>query len=247
VRLLVGLTLLLLCGCSHRSSGVAVVEADPAKVNPALEGELVHFVGFATAQVELEDPEFKVHAAALRLDRVVEMLQWRQVVHYVDVSTNHGKSHYTRRHLNYDKGWFPYPMDSSHFERKNGHQNPPFPFLSKKFLSSTIEVQGYALPARMFNPVEAGRTTEIASDVQLPASVQLKREGQMLYSGNPSVASMGDLRVHWQQLDAGAYSLIGKQSGTSLVPYPSQSGPGILLVQSGSHTAAEMLAAAKKS
>ena len=55
-----------------------VVAADPAAVDAAKEGRLVHLIGLADPRGELADPAFAVSARALRLRRKVEMYQWRQ-------------------------------------------------------------------------------------------------------------------------------------------------------------------------
>ena len=51
---------------------------DPARVDLANDGKLVHVSGDLKAGAPLADPDFAVSATALRLVRVVEMYQWKE-------------------------------------------------------------------------------------------------------------------------------------------------------------------------
>ena len=58
-----------------------VVTIEPARVDPANEGKLVHVNGEVKAVAPLRDPEFRVAVTALRLIRTVEMYQWKEEEH----------------------------------------------------------------------------------------------------------------------------------------------------------------------
>ena len=55
-----------------------VVLVDPARVDPANDGKLVHLSGDLKPGAPLTDPDFTVSATALRLVRTVEMYQWKE-------------------------------------------------------------------------------------------------------------------------------------------------------------------------
>ena len=55
-----------------------VVSVDPARVDPANDGKLVHLSGDLKPGAPLTDPDFTVSATALRLVRKVEMYQWKE-------------------------------------------------------------------------------------------------------------------------------------------------------------------------
>ena len=55
-----------------------VVPVDPARVDPANDGKLVHLSGDLKPGAPLADPDFTVSATALRLVRTVEMYQWKE-------------------------------------------------------------------------------------------------------------------------------------------------------------------------
>src|SRR5690349_3983915 len=57
-----------------QEGAASVVTVDSKAVNPATDGQLVHFTGDAAGQT-LADPEFGVSRDAIHLRRVVEMYQ----------------------------------------------------------------------------------------------------------------------------------------------------------------------------
>ena len=56
----------------------AVVSVQADKVDPANEGKLVHVTAKADTKDVLTDPLFKISSTAIRLERRVEMYQWKQ-------------------------------------------------------------------------------------------------------------------------------------------------------------------------
>ncbi|HNW92207.1 MAG TPA: hypothetical protein PKM88_04770, partial [bacterium] len=93
IKNLVGAVLLVLISvavifgnesCSERQAdnlaagAAAVVEAEANTVNPANEGKLVHVTGTAATTENLVDPQFGVSVNALKLERTVEMYQWKE-------------------------------------------------------------------------------------------------------------------------------------------------------------------------
>src|SRR5580765_6380159 len=55
-----------------------VIDIDPAQVDPANEGKLVHVSGDMRAPAPVVDADFGVSANGLRLVRSVEMFQWKE-------------------------------------------------------------------------------------------------------------------------------------------------------------------------
>src|SRR3954469_18044058 len=55
-----------------------VIDIDPAQVDPANQGKLVHASGDMRAPAPVLDPDFGVSANGLRLVRSVEMFQWKE-------------------------------------------------------------------------------------------------------------------------------------------------------------------------
>lgn len=56
----------------------ALVEISSETVNAENEGNLVHLSGFATTNDTLADPRFGIEVNAIKLERVVEMYQYKE-------------------------------------------------------------------------------------------------------------------------------------------------------------------------
>jgi hypothetical protein len=96
-----------------------VVTVEPARVDPANEGKLVH----VKAVAPLRDPEFRVAVTALRLIRTVEMYQWKEEEH-TQRHTTLGGGEDTSTTYSYQLTWNGSRIDSSHFRWPEGHDNP---------------------------------------------------------------------------------------------------------------------------
>ena len=61
-----------------RVVGAETTTVDPAQLNPAVEGKPVHFTGRAVTATGIKDDLFGISEPALKLDRTVEMYQWKE-------------------------------------------------------------------------------------------------------------------------------------------------------------------------
>src|SRR5450756_1875270 len=98
-----------------RAAGL-VVTVEPARVDPANEGKLVHVNGEVKAVAPLRDPEFRVAVTGLRLIRTVEMYQWKAEKH-TERHTTLGGSEDSSTTYTYHLTWNGSRIDSSHFRR----------------------------------------------------------------------------------------------------------------------------------
>ena len=119
-----------------------VVDVAPASVDPAMEGKLIHVSGDARAQAPLVDPEFGVSTVALKLDRKVEMLQWKQEEHS-ETRKNLGGSEETVTTYSYSKVWSDEAIDSQRFKRVSDHVNPPMRYRSSSLVARDAAIGAY--------------------------------------------------------------------------------------------------------
>ena len=92
------------------------------KVDPGMEGRLVHVSGKADTKDVLTDETFGVAATAIALTRKVEMYQWREDCK-TEEKKNAGGSVTTTKTYTYAKVWSGKAIDSSGF-KESGHDNP---------------------------------------------------------------------------------------------------------------------------
>jgi len=107
-----------------------IVEINPASVDGAAEGKLVHLSGTMTTSTPAVDTAFGIAGdGLLRLKRTVEMYQWAEEKSSHS-QTNVGGSKTTETTYSYKKEWSENGHDSNRFHEANGHQNPPLPVSS---------------------------------------------------------------------------------------------------------------------
>ncbi|MDP5006397.1 MAG: hypothetical protein NWQ35_11120, partial [Verrucomicrobiales bacterium] len=82
----------------------SVVTVTSDRVDPAMEGNLVHLTGETKTPKLLEDPEFGIAATAIKLIREVEMYQWVEV-EKSEEKTSVGGTTETTTTYTYEKEW----------------------------------------------------------------------------------------------------------------------------------------------
>src|SRR5262245_44393614 len=179
-----------------------VVPADPARVDPANNGRLIHISGDLRPGAVLADPEFTVTAAALRLVRTVEMYQWKEETR-TETRRNVGGSEETVTTYEYTRTWSETRFDSSRFRRPEGHVNPQMRYRSASYPSRDATLGAFRpgvnvierLPADAavrVNPTTAG---DLATRVNGPVQVV---DGAIYLGEDPSQPRVGDLRVSYR-------------------------------------------------
>src|SRR3970040_2238404 len=100
-----------------------VVSCSADGVENANDRKLVHMTGEATTTETLSDSDFGVSVPAIKLERRVEMYQWKEGKHS-ETRTKVGGEEETVTTYTYDKAWSPDVINSSSFKKRAGHENP---------------------------------------------------------------------------------------------------------------------------
>ncbi len=230
-----------------------VSSVSSVSVEPANEGKLIHLTGPVTASAPVADAEFSVSAAGLQLMRRVEMYQW------VEKSTTEkkvelGGSETQVTKYSYEMQWSEFPQDSSKFNEADAHANPPMAIERQTFGVVTATLGGWSLDSAVIDriggsrdfavPAEQAEAVQQAIGAGIRASVV---EGKIYLGVNPSQPSLGDYRVSYQYVPLDTISVVGRQRGTGIADYQTESGDKLLIVHNGSVSAAEMFDAAASS
>ena len=225
----------------------SVVSVDCAKIDPANNGKLVHISGEATAKGDLSDPLFGVSATGLRLTRVVEMYQWKEE----KSSETHkklGGGSDTVTHYNYKPVWSETLIDSSKFneEGRAKYANPPSMFAPALTIPSQNTTMGaFKLPDSVLGkmqgdtplPATQEQFAKLAPDLQ----PKFHLTAGVFYHGNdPNTPAPGDQRVSFKTLKPGTWSIMARQTGSTLEPFPTEKGAPIERVESGTVSANAM-------
>ncbi|HWT09835.1 MAG TPA: TMEM43 family protein, partial [Roseomonas sp.] len=224
----------------------AVQAAEAGRVDPAMEGRLVHVAGPVTVAAPLRDPDFPVQAAdAVRLVRSVEMYQWREE-RRSETRTNLGGSQDTVTTYTYTRGWSPEQIDSSRFRQPDGRVNPQMRFAARDTVAP-----GARLGARRLTEAQLrgfGETQPIVLDAavfQPPPGARVV-DGGLFVGRDPGNPQIGDLRIRFAQVPAGQASIIARQAGDGFAAYQTRAGDTLLMLRPGNVTAGEMFQSAEQ-
>ena len=167
-----------------QEGAAAVTEADPARVDAALDGKLVHFSADADAPGELTDAWFGVSARAFRMERTVEMWQWHETSR-TTTKENLGGSETTTTEYDYAKGWSERIVDSSKFKVPEGHRNPArFPVEGQEQVASGVTAGAYAVPdgwVKSLGWMEAAQLPPVDAPLAEGLPKGLRRTAEGLY------------------------------------------------------------------
>lgn len=225
-------------------AGVVVsVEAD--KVDAANEGKLVHLSGLADTQETLSDPEFNVSVKAIRLKRTVEMYQWQEQSKS-ETKKKLGGGTETVTTYTYSKAWRDSLVNSGSFKNPEGHQNPAV----MQYQSTSANASAVTLGAFRLSPALISAITSFAALPKdaLPApSGEIKAMPDGYYIGaDPNAPAIGDYKISYSVVMPTDVSVVAKQVKDTFEAYSAKSGDTIALLETGTHSAAEMFKTAQE-
>ncbi|MBB6484159.1 TMEM43 family protein [Rhizobium lusitanum] len=267
IGVLVGIVLLIACAWlliwnegraigTYRAlaEGAAQVASIPSDaVQASNESKLVHISGAVKPEGVPQDGDLGVSARdAIALFRQVEMYQW--VEHKQSSSEKKlGGSEETTTTYSYTTEWRSELVRSGDFKQPLDHQNPERMPESKTFAVERAGVGAFSVLGKAIADIGAysdltPTDEELAKLAQgLGTDKPVKRDGHAVYIGRgASTPEVGDLRISYQRIDAKEASVVGRQSGTTLVPYETTNHHNILLSAAGDTDAAQMFKTAEK-
>lgn len=241
----------------------AVVSVQADKVDPANEGKLVHVTAKADTKDVLTDPLFKISSTAIRLERRVEMYQWKQNESSKTEKQLGGGTKKTTVYT-YEKVWSDKPVNSAYF-KEAGHENPGFPFESEKLRANHVTLGDFLLNDSLVDRLGDSRKLPVPADYKLPAALSGKSDAVYVHvsrkSSAPSQVSqeqpadnagdaaltepaIGDLRISWYAVVPHEVSIVARQTGKTFSAYPVGS-ESILLIADSVQSAEAMFQSAQ--
>ncbi len=225
-----------------------VLSVEAGTVSPANEGRLVHVTGRVTAEEEPADLAFGISGAGIRLERSVEMYQWRQNASS-ETKKELGGGEETVTTYTYERGWSAQAIDSGGFKKPEGHQNPAMRYRSEDFQIAAAKLGAFDLDAQVLGRIGGGQDVPITPGLMpsitraFTGSEPLSIADGRLYLGeDPAAPQIGDYRVGYRLVPLGAVSLVARQSGSGFSPYQTQAGDRLLMVETGTVAPEQMFA-----
>ena len=243
---------------------------DNSKIDPAMEGKLVHMTGTAVTEDVLHDQMFGIDHNGIKLARKVQYYQWVEKSH-TEEHKNAGGSVTKTTTYTYEAKWVDKPVDSSDF-KEPGHanavcmsavaseawaaENVTFGAfkLNKGQISSVDNVQTYSLSAYKAPEAISGNSTvagdelyiswpsQVNGTIPAPAPVPGEAAAQPVTTADPANPRIGDMRVSWTMVSPKEdVSLVAVQRKDTFGAYVAKSsGYTVDLFSCGTKSAEEM-------
>ncbi len=226
-----------------------VVTADASRIDPALEGKLIHIESDVKPEGDVVDAETGITASGvIGLKRTVEMYQWvEEKSSKTEKKLGGGEETVTT--YTYSKEWSEGAQDSSKFQETTGHENPDFWLSSQETLVEKAQLGAFTVEGSQIAAVGARETLPITDETAAEASDTLGYPGegravmQALYFGaNEKAPEIGDTKIRFEKIVLPEVSIVAMQHGDSLKDYTTQNGYTLFLLASGREPAAKMFA-----
>lgn len=228
------------------TEGAGSIVSSPAdSIDASKEGKLVHMSGAVATEQPVADDELPVQTVAVKLIRTVEMYQWAEEKKS-ETKKKIGGGEETVTTYSYDKQWSDGRIDSSQFQHPEGHENPEAPpFETKTFVADPVKVGAHKLSteqiAKLNDAVDFAVEPAVAEQLSEELKEKIQVAGGKFYMGaDAATPALGDARISYRVVKPAAVSLAAVQIADSFAAYQAKAGDQILLVQEGTHTAADM-------
>ena len=228
----------------------AVVEAAASPIDPANDQKLVHVAGDIAVTAPLEDNEFGVSAAGVKLSRTAETYQWQEESKS-ESRTKLGGGEETVTTYTYSKVWSASAIDSSEFNTPAGHENPAPTFESAEVFATDAVLGGYQLEENVLAQVGGAQPLNLSAQSETIAAAigetpSHEVSGGTIFIGENSRAPVvGDTRISYEVTPAQEITVVARQNGDNFLEYRARNGSEFLLVADGDIPAADMFQSAQ--
>ena len=219
-----------------------VINVSAEEVDAANDGKLVHLTANATTEEILVDEDFGISANAIRLQRDVEMYQWKETEES-ETRKKLGGGEETVTTYTYSKQWSSGLNDSSNFQQPEGHENPSeFPYDSMTWDAENVPVGAFYLSPDLISQLSDFAdlpVREIPEGAAWPEDATLSKGG--IYLGaNPAQPQVSDVRIKFSVIEPGPVSIVAAQNGDTFADYQTKAGGTIAMIVPGNVPAQQM-------
>ncbi|NQW54235.1 MAG: hypothetical protein HQ465_23640 [Rhodospirillales bacterium] len=227
------------------SEGAGIVRSVPADaVDPGNAGRLIHVSGVLSTAGPVADPDFAVRARGVRLERHVDVYQWKEETHSETRGKFGGGEERTTTYK-YVRTWSEQPIDSDRFKEPRGHTNPVMTYRSRESLAAGTRLGAFAVPDSLLHSFGEARRLEVseaqANALEIRVNKPVSVNDGVLYVGRDrSQPAIGDMRISFSEVPLQMASVVAAQSGAGFAPFPTRTGTTVELISPGTVPAAIM-------
>lgn len=220
------------------AEGAGIVRSVPAdRVDHANDGRLIHVTGMLSTAGPVSDPDFAIRAQGVRLERHVEVYQWKEETHS-ETRTEFGGGEERTTTYKYVRTWSDKPIDSDRFKEPRGHTNPVMTYQSRDLPAAGTRLGAFAVPdslLRGFGEAKRLAATEVqANALQIRVNKPVAVNDGVLYVGrDPSQPAIGDMRISYAEVPLQTASVVAAQAGSGFAPFPTHTGTTVELIAAG--------------
>ena len=233
---------------------------DISRIDPSLEGKVIHATGKADTQDILRDPIFGVEANAISLKRDAEYYQWEEHEHS-ETRKKLGGGEETVRTYTYSKNWVRSPIDSNSFHDPDyKNRNIIIADIEDSTLWAPVVTFGaYTLPDFLKHSISGAVPMTLESvDIQNVRSIMsvpndpsldvVHVSGSTVYLGrNPGSPRIGDVRITFTQTPPAEVSIIAQVIRNTFEPFTASNGYTFSRLTMGMAGMAKMFEGARSS
>lgn len=210
----------------------------PDEVKPENNGRLVFLSGMAENQEILKDEELGVCSEkTLKLKRIVEMYQWKEIVTEEKERDWVGGGETTKTSYHYKQVWNEVSIDSGSFRDFNNHVNPSLEkwvVKNETFLSKASHIGNFDLSIHQIEklaclkrfPLQENSKNNFSEDflkkitcISTIEDIALIDNYIYIKTGQEKQNNIGDLRISFEFVPEEHLSLVSCQNGNTFIPY----------------------------
>jgi hypothetical protein len=220
------------------AEGAGIVRSAAAdRVDSSNDGRLIHVTGILSTAGAVSDPDFAIRVQGVRLERRVEVYQWKEETHS-ETRTKFGGGEERTTTYKYVRTWSDKPIDSDRFKEPRGHTNPVMTYQSRDLLAAGTRLGAFAVPdslLRAFGEAKRLAATEVqANALQIRVNKPVAVNDGVLYVGrDPSQPAIGDMRISFAEVPLQTASVVAAQAGSGFAPFPTHTGTTVELISAG--------------
>ena len=208
------------------------VQVSSNEVKQENEGKLIATTGnIILPEEEVKDPIFNVGIKTAKLERKVEIYQWKESCSTDDKD---------KETCTYKKEWDDDLEDSSEF-KESGHDNPTaVKYESDIFIANPVKLDAFELSSSQTKRMTANKKiTNIPTEID--PSTNLHVDNFYYTDVVDNTPEVGNIRISFYYNDYNTASVLAVQTGNSFSTYVSKTGYKINQIVEGKHNGNEIL------
>ncbi|XP_059184931.1 transmembrane protein 43 [Centropristis striata] len=220
-------------------------------LDPQNNNRLVHLSAQLRTSQPLHDPNYRVVVQAVKLQRQVEMYQWVEYRESKDYQEN-GETK-TETTYNYNTEWKSELVNSRHFDKEIGHQNPSAMAVeSVTVVAPDTTVGPFSLSKGLVEQINNFQTLSLRAFANNFDPFLSIDDDYFYHTQNPRRPEVGDVRVRFSFAGlsgetspfgpAQTVSIVAMQRGEQLMPFKTKSGDTLEILYLEELTAEEVFA-----